>query len=77
MGPASTRVTRGAATRKLLVKWITPRGHRHCTPMWAGSSGYCDWLVLHRHRVFLAELANLPSGWEFGYVPIVGLDGLQ
>lgn len=24
--------TGGAATRKLLVKWITPRGRRRCTP---------------------------------------------
>ncbi|KAK1892223.1 ATP-dependent 6-phosphofructokinase subunit beta [Dissostichus eleginoides] len=63
--------TRGAATYKLIVEWITPRGHRHCTPRWRSSTGLCDWLLLHHLIVFLAELANLPSGWEFECMPTI------
>ncbi|KAJ4942533.1 hypothetical protein JOQ06_012389 [Pogonophryne albipinna] len=63
--------TRGAATYKLIVEWITPSGHRHCTPRWRSSTGLCDWLLLRHLIVFLAELANLPSGWEFECMPTI------
>lgn len=43
--------------------------------MWGTGAGHCDWLVLRRHRVFLAERASLPSGREFGRVPAAGLHG--
>ncbi|TNN76774.1 hypothetical protein EYF80_013023 [Liparis tanakae] len=46
------RNTRGAATCKLLVKWIIPHGHHHWTPRWGRCTGHCDWLVLHQHIVF-------------------------